>query len=259
MKSLPEADTAQESLQRKWDNLPYWLRFNRPLAWVIVITIVLTAVLIWMPPYMRDYLWRSIQTHRVLSGMILGFSLVALSLLWSLGQRVDTWIFLMINMHGPRPLGLDRLMWGFTQLGNSLTTLLLAFIMFLAGDRLLAYELALGTLTLWLVVEAIKATIRRRRPFLLLTQTRVIGPREAGRSFPSGHTSQAFFVATLLITYFEVTGWLLVPIYIVAGLVGFTRMYVGVHYPRDVMAGMILGSAWGLLAGIIFRFTPFSL
>lgn len=259
MKSSPEANTPQATIQRKWDNLPDWLRFNSPLAWVIVITIGLVLMLLWMPPYMRDYLWRSIQTHRVLSGMILGFSLVALSLLWSLGQRVDTWIFLFFNLHGPRPLGLDRLMWGFTQLGNSLTTFVLAFFTFLAGNRLLAYELALGTLTLWLVVEAIKATIRRRRPFLLLTQTRVIGPREAGRSFPSGHTSQAFFVATLLVTYFQVTGWLVVLAYAVAGLVGFTRMYVGVHYPRDVMAGMILGSAWGLLAGIIFRFTPFSL
>jgi len=36
--------------------------------------------------------------------------------------------------------------------------------------------------------------------------------------------------------------------------VGVTRMYVGAHYPRDVVAGAILGSAWGLLAGLVFGY-----
>jgi len=40
----------------------------------------------------------------------------------------------------------------------------------------------------------------------------------------------------------------------VAGLVGFTPMYVGVHYPRDVIAGIVLGSIWGILATLMNPF-----
>ena len=40
-------------------------------------------------------------------------------------------------------------------------------------------------------------------------------------------------------------------LYAVAALVGFTRVYVGAHYPRDVIAGMVLGSVWGILANLV--------
>ena len=127
-------------------------------------------------------------------------------------------------------------------------------ILFVAGDHLLAYELVLGTLTLWLVVELVKALVHRGRPFIRLTQARIVGRRAIGRSFPSGHTSQAFFMATLLAGYFHAGVWAVCLLYTTALLVGITRMYVGAHYPRDVLAGAILGSAWGLLGGIVFGY-----
>jgi membrane-associated phospholipid phosphatase len=101
------------------------------------------------------------------------------------------------------------------------------------------------------VVELLKLLVRRRRPFLRLSQTRVIGHREAGRSFPSGQTSQIFFVVTLLANSIQPGVAMLTALYAIAVLVGLTRMYVGVHYPRDVLAGMILGSTWGILGGIV--------
>jgi membrane-associated phospholipid phosphatase len=42
-----------------------------------------------------------------------------------------------------------------------------------------------------------------------------------------------------------------IALYTVAALVGFTRIYVGAHYPRDVIAGVVLGSVWGILAMVI--------
>lgn len=186
--------------------------------------------------------------------MTLGFSLLALSLLWSTGQRMDTWTFLFFNLRGGHPPWLDGLMWGFTQIGNGIIIVALALILFLAGDHLLAYGLILGALTLWLVVELVKALVRRRRPFILLTQARIVGRRAGGRSFPSGHTSQAFFMATLSAGYFHVGIWAVCLLYAIALVVGITRMYVGAHYPRDVLAGAILGSAWGLLAGIVYGY-----
>lgn len=227
---------------------------NRPLAWAVGLALGLLLFLLWLPPYVRIYFWQRLLAQPILASMTVGFGLLALSLLWSAGQRVDAWAFLFFNLWGRRPPWLDLLMAGFTQVGNSLTSLALALILFFAGIRLLAYGIILGTLTLWLVVELVKALARRRRPFLRLTQARIVGRREGGRSFPSGHTSQAFFMATLLVGYFHPGVWTGSLLYTIALLVGITRMYVGAHYPRDVLAGAILGSAWGLLGGIVYGY-----
>lgn len=232
--------------------LALWMRLNRPLAWVVALALGLLLFLLWLPPYVRTYFGQRLLAQPILASMTVGFGLLALSLLWSTGQRVDAWAFLFFNLRGHRPSWLDRLMRGFTQIGNGLAGVALALILFFAGVRLLAYELILGTLTLWLVVELVKVLVHRGRPFIRVTQARIVGRREGGRSFPSGHTSQAFFMATLLVGYFQPGVWALGLLYASALLVGITRMYVGAHYPRDVLAGAILGSAWGLLGGIVY-------
>ena len=56
-------------------------------------------------------------------------------------------------------------------------------------------------------------------------------------SFPSGHTAQAFFFLGILWAYKRLRG----PLFIAACLVGFSRLYVGVHYPSDVLIGGIFG------------------
>ena len=119
---------------------------------------------------------------------------------------------------------------------------------------MLAFEVALGTLTLWLIVEFIKIIFRRSRPYNKLKDIRVVGSRARGNSFPSGHTSQSFFLATLLIHHFHVNVFLWWTIYLIALLVGITRIYVGMHYPRDVLGGAALGTATGLLAVMVNNF-----
>ena len=54
-----------------------------------------------------------------------------------------------------------------------------------------------------------------------------------------------------MIQHFHASVGVAVLLYTIALLVGITRMYVGAHYPRDVLAGAILGSAWGLLGAIV--------
>jgi membrane-associated phospholipid phosphatase len=183
--------------------------------------------------------------------MLLVFSGLVISLIWSTGQKIDAWTFLIFNVRGPRPIWLDRVMSGFTQLGNGATALGIALVFFMTGNRVVAYQLVLGTVTLWLVVELIKFGVYRSRPYLRLAQARVVGSRAIGRSFPSGHTSQVFFMATLIAQHFHLSGWLMLLLYAAAFLVGITRMYVGAHYPRDVLAGAILGGAWGLFGAIM--------
>jgi membrane-associated phospholipid phosphatase len=224
---------------------------NRPVTWLAGIAVVLVVFLVFLPPDIRTLFWRSLQSQAVLVSLLLIFSLVALSLVWSAGQRLDAWVFLSFNLRGARPLWLDRVMVACTQIGNGFASLAFALILFLTGEPLLAYELILGTLTLWLVVELIKSLVRRSRPFIRLTQARIVGFRAGGRSFPSGHTAQSFFIATLIIQHFHAGIEVALLLYGLALWVGITRMYVGAHYPRDVLAGSILGSAWGLLGVIV--------
>ncbi len=66
-------------------------------------------------------------------------------------------------------------------------------------------------------------------------------------AFPSGHTSEAFSTATTL-TLLTRKWYVALPAYTWAGLVGFSRMYMGVHYPIDVFAGALTGIGCSLLA-----------
>ena len=227
------------------------LRKYRPIAWLVLLTASLALFLAWMPSQMRSVIWHALVARGILSSMLLVFSLVALSLVWSIGQRLDVWTFLVFNLRGSRPIWLDWMMLGFTQIGSAMGALAIGLILFFAGDHLVAYEFALGSITLWIVVELVKALVRRSRPIFRVTQARIVGLRAIGRSFPSGHTSQAFFSATLIAPYFHASAWMVFLLYGIALLVGITRMYVGAHYPRDVLAGAILGSAWGLLGALV--------
>jgi membrane-associated phospholipid phosphatase len=227
------------------------IRKYRPVAWILFLTTSLVLFLAWMPSQMRKIIWHAIVARGLLSGLLLGFSLLAVSLVWSTGQRLDVWAFLVFNLRGLRPIWLDWTMLGFTQIGSGMVALAFGLILFLSGVHLLAFEFILGTISLWILVELLKTLVRRSRPIFRVTQTRIVGYRAIGQSFPSGHTSQAFFTATLMTTFFHASPWVALSLYIVALLVGITRMYVGAHYPRDVLAGAILGSAWGLLGALI--------
>lgn len=238
---------------RRWSGKRLVARLRRsiPVAWLVLLSGGLALFLWWMPLPVRLLIGRALVDRGLPSSMLLVFSLLAVSLVWSAGQRVDVWAFLFFNLRGSRPLWLDRAMLAFTQIGSGAAALVIGVVAYSEGDHIITYELILGTLTLWMMVELLKAVVRRPRPFIHVTQARIVGSRAPGRSFPSGHTSQVFFVATLLVQHFHPNVWLASGLYAVAALVGITRLYVGAHYPRDVLAGAILGSVWGLLGVLV--------
>jgi undecaprenyl-diphosphatase len=94
---------------------------------------------------------------------------------------------------------------------------------------------------------SLKYLVNRKRPFVQypndITQR---DPHVGPFSFPSGHTTSAFATATALtLTYKK--WYVAVPSYAYASLVGYSRMRLGVHYPSDVLGGIIVGIGAGFL------------
>jgi membrane-associated phospholipid phosphatase len=251
MNSASEANLQQEleespEVQRRLRRL-----ILRRISSALFIIAALGLFLLWIPASSRYILIRSLIANRLLIALLLLFGLVMMSLLWSRGQVIDVWLFKGLNLRGYRVVWMDRMMWAATQVGNVGFIALVAIISYGLGDHGFAVKFTLGSLTLLLLVTIIKAATDRARPFKVLLDTRVVGWREIGLSFPSGHTAQAFFMATFAISHFQLPVAVAAVLYGAAVIVGITRVYLGVHYPRDVMAGGILGLIWGTLGGIV--------
>lgn len=95
-----------------------------------------------------------------------------------------------------------------------------------------------------LIIDFLKNIIARQRPFMVMNQDILIPP-PSSYSFPSGHTTISFAAAMILHFYFP---RLRIYIWTLAGLISISRIYVGVHYPFDVLAGIILGIVIGLIS-----------
>lgn len=84
----------------------------------------------------------------------------------------------------------------------------------------------------------LKPMLARIRPFDVNTSIKLLINKPRDFSFPSGHTSASFTAASVL---FFRRNKLFVPSLILATLIGFSRLYLYVHYPSDVVGGIILG------------------
>jgi len=81
-----------------------------------------------------------------------------------------------------------------------------------------------------------------------------VGPDYSSRSFPSGHTNTAFSAAAFLVLLF---GRRFLLAFLAAFLVGYSRIYLGVHFPLDVFCGALLGCGCMVLFWKICRHVPF--
>lgn len=97
-----------------------------------------------------------------------------------------------------------------------------------------------------LTTTVLKLAVKRDRPFV--TYPYLDKQAEAGSySFPSGHTSSAFALATSLSLAFP-KWYVVAPSYMYACAAGYSRMHLGVHYPSDVLAGAIVGAGSAVLS-----------
>jgi undecaprenyl-diphosphatase len=132
-------------------------------------------------------------------------------------------------------------------------------VLLLSGDRFGAVQLAAASAGAGLLTTLTKGFIERARPEIVPHLVEV-----AGFSYPSGHSiaAAAMFltIAILASRHFRVLRdrlILLVLASVVILLVGISRVFLGVHYPSDVLSGLSLGAAWAfLLAGLFSLFEP---
>jgi undecaprenyl-diphosphatase len=93
-------------------------------------------------------------------------------------------------------------------------------------------------LSTWIAEYPVKAYFRRRRPFIDVVRALVVGKEPGSWSFPSRHACAAFAAAWILSRYWPRTRLLFFG---VASTLGYSRVYVGAHYPGDVVTGAALG------------------
>ena len=91
----------------------------------------------------------------------------------------------------------------------------------------------------------LKPLFARPRPCDVHTALTILVKRPHGHSFPSGHTASAFAAAFALWLQNRKLG---VPALVLAAFIAFTRLYLYVHFPTDVLGGLVLGLALGALA-----------
>ncbi len=108
------------------------------------------------------------------------------------------------------------------------------------------YKSAISLCFALAVSTAMKYGIDRPRPYQSYPNDIIRRDHSDTPSFPSGHTTAAFATATSLsLTYKK--WYVVVPAFAYAGLAAYSRMRLGMHYPTDVAAGMVIGSGSALL------------
>ncbi|HEU5169437.1 MAG TPA: phosphatase PAP2 family protein [Gemmatimonadales bacterium] len=166
-------------------------------------------------------------------------------------QRFDDAVLLWLNRHATPTL--DTVALQITAVGNGLTVVVVALVacafLWAVRERVGVLLLAMAVAGGDLLNRVLKGTFARPRPELFVLDTPFARPVSA--SFPSGHAT-ASMVLYLVLAYLLVRlcgraafKWVVI---IVAGLliflIGLSRLYLGVHYPSDVIAGYLFGFVW---------------
>lgn len=154
------------------------------------------------------------------------------------------------SLHNPI---LDPVMKGLTFLGNAgcFWIALAVVLLFFKRTRKIGITMAVSlVLSLIFTNLIIKNLVNRTRPFVAdpaLLQTMLV-KLPSDSSFPSGHTSASVAAAVAIFTRNKKWG---IPAVVLAVLIGVSRLYLTVHFPTDVIAGLLLGIIYGVGAYFI--------
>ena len=155
------------------------------------------------------------------------------------------------NIHTP---WLDKIMVAITSLGNAgiLWIVMAAVLLIVPKTRKAGLCMAIALILDLLITNCLlKNLVARTRPYDVANFTDLIVKKPTDYSFPSGHTAASFAAVTALFMRKEkLLGGISC---VIAVLIAFSRMYLYVHFPMDILGGIVVGIIAGVAAGLILK------
>lgn len=184
---------------------------------------------------------------------LVGFVILAYAVEAEKSLEVD--VSVLTAIHATSSLAQDIIWQMLTQFGGIIAALLVSSLlvvwMYRHGQRRNAAVMALGVGGAAILNTLLKLSFARERPELwqqLVTET--------AYSFPSGHAMASMSLVVAVLIIFWGTKWrvrILAAGVMYVILIGYSRLYLGVHYPTDILAGWAISIAWVLLVAVGVR------
>ncbi len=167
----------------------------------------------------------------------------------ALGRAADRAAFEALNRDRGRAR--DAVFGGMTELGSIMASASAAAVLAAGGRRRAAAEGLGAAGVMWLLGQGLKRLFDRPRPYDAGLGRRLIG-KPKGTSWPSSHPAVLLAFVTVASRRLGLSRTARVALAALAGTVGISRVHVGVHYPSDVVGGLLLGrsvaDAWTAIA-----------